>query len=286
MERLHRSNTSSVSDAQIVIIGVPDESGSHAKRRGAASGTGVLRAAWNEFEFFERHGKLIPICPMEGKFEGKQIYDMGDIEKKDLSNLVHSLVAAGKIPVIIGGDHSVSTQAITGAGRAISKKMPILYFDAHPDFVSSTRDYYGSVLADSESRLNLRKSCLIGTRAAEPEELKNAKAAGIDIITPLNISEQGLRRTAARINSRAGRAKAYVSIDLDCLDPAFAPGVSVPSPCGLRPVELVYLIKKFISQGNIAALDMVELSPDYDFNGITASLAAKILSECIASIRV
>jgi agmatinase len=77
----------------------------------------------------------------------------------------------------------------------------------------------------------------------------------------------------------------YISVDLDCLDPAFAPGVSVPSPGGLSSADLVYLLNRAISSGNLAGMDIVELSPDYDVNGMTANLAARILSECIASIR-
>ena len=79
--------------------------------------------------------------------------------------------------------------------------------------------------------------------------------------------------------------KKYISIDLDCIDPAFAPGVSLPSPCGLSSIDLVYLIKLAISSG-IIGIDLVELSPDFDFNSITADLAARILLESIASINI
>ncbi|MBA3284099.1 MAG: arginase family protein, partial [Nitrosopumilus sp.] len=77
----------------------------------------------------------------------------------------------------------------------------------------------------------------------------------------------------------------YISIDLDCLDPAFAPGVSVPSPCGLSSIDLICLLKLAISSG-IVGLDIVEFSPDFDVNNITASLVARILLESIASIKM
>ena len=67
------------------------------------------------------------------------------------------------------------------------------------------------------------------------------------------------------------------------LDPASAPGVSVPSPAGLSAIDLIYLLNKVISGGNVVGIDIVELAPDYDVNGMTATLAARILSECIAS---
>jgi agmatinase len=105
----------------------------------------------------------------------------------------------------------------------------------------------------------------------------------LEVITPLDIIQQGISNIADRINSKNNNGKRYISIDLDCLDPAFAPGVSVPSPCGLSSIDLVYLTKLAISTG-IVGFDIVEFSPDFDFNNITASLAARILLESISSI--
>jgi agmatinase len=87
------------------------------------------------------------------------------------------------------------------------------------------------------------------------------------------------------IQQRTRNSLLYISIDLDCLDPCFAPGVSVPSPGGLSSMELIYLLNKSLA-GRVVGLDIVELCPDFDVNGMTASLAARILSEGIASISV
>ena len=123
-----------------------------------------------------------------------------------------------------------------------------------------------------------------GLGKAEPEELENANRVGLQIINPLDIAELGVQKVAEMIESKTKMSKTYISVDLDCLDPAFAPGVSVPSPGGLTSIDVIYLLKRIIQDGNILGLDIVELSPDYDTNGMTASLAARILSECIASI--
>jgi agmatinase len=283
MVLLRRSNASSIEDADIVIIGVPDESRSHAKRRGTSRAPDVLRIASNESEFFERGGKLIPTCPMRGTLQGKRVFDAGDVgSKQGLRKIVSDTVSAGKLPIMIGGDHSLTTETIkvTSGG----KKLSLLYFDAHPDFVSSVRNYYGSVLTDSAQSLNFRKSMLIGTRAAEPEEIENAKKRGLKIINPLDLAELGVKRVAQIIKARTAGLKVYISVDLDCVDPASAPGVSVPSPAGLSAIDLIYLLNKVISNGNVVGIDIVELVPDYDINGMTATLAARILSECIASI--
>jgi agmatinase len=285
MIRLHRSNADSMKDVDVVVIGVPDETSSHAKRKGTSRAPDVLRIASNESEFFERAGKMIPTCPMRGTLDGKWIFDAGNIpNKQKLREMVTDITSHGKLPIMIGGDHSLTTETIQAVSNAIGKKLSLLYFDAHPDFVSSTRNYYGSVLTDSTQSLNFRKSMLVGTRAAEPEELENARKAGLRIINPLEIVELGVKRVAQMIRAQTSGSKVYISVDLDCLDPAFAPGVSVPSPGGLSSIDLIYLLNKAVSAGNVVAIDIVELAPDYDVNGTTAMLAARIMSECIASV--
>jgi agmatinase len=220
---------------------------------------------------------------MRGTLEGKRVFDAGDVpDKQALRKVVSDVVSAGKLPIMIGGDHSLTTETIKIA--AAGKKLALLYFDAHPDFVSSVRNYYGSVLTDSAQSLNFKKSVLIGTRAAEPEEIENAEAAGLKIVTPLDVAELGVKKVAQMIKARTAGSKVYISVDLDCVDPASAPGVSVPSPAGLSAIDLIYLLNKVISGGNVVGLDIVELAPDYDVNGMTATLAARILSESIASV--
>jgi agmatinase len=284
MVRFHHSNVYSASDADIVIIGVPDESRSHATRKGASKGPDILRRASNDSELFERSGKLIPICPLLGRIDNKHIFDYGNIPRENLHKLISDLVSSSKIPVVIGGDHSITSIVLQAIGH-IQGKIGLFYFDAHPDFVSSTTNYYGSVLTDSCQWIDFSKSMLIGTRAAEPEELENAAKFGLEVITPVNITELGISQIASRVRSKNCNNKKYISIDLDCLDPAYAPGVSLPSPCGLSSIDLVYLIKLAISSG-IIGFDLVELSPDFDFNNMTANLAARIILESIASINV
>jgi agmatinase len=284
MVRLRRANADTMKDVDIVVIGVPDESNSHAKRKGTSRAPDIMRIASNDSEFFERGGRLIPTYPMSGSLDQKSIFDAGNIsDKHKLCELVTDITFHGKLPIMIGGDHSLSTEAIRAVSNAIGKKLSLLYFDAHPDFVSSTTNYYGSVLSDSTQSLNFRKSMLIGTRAAEPEELENAEKVGLRIISPLEVVELGIKRVAQLIRARTRGSKIYVSVDLDCIDPAFAPGVSVPSPGGLSSIDLIYLLNKTIRTGNVVAVDIVELAPDYDINNTTAMLAARIMSECIAS---
>jgi agmatinase len=283
--KLFHSNAKSIFQADIVIIGVPDESRSHAKRKGASKGPDSLRIASNTYEFFEREGKIIPICPMKGTLENKKILDFGNITREDLYRLVFDIVSAKKLAITIGGDHSITTLILQAIHEALEgEKISLLYFDAHPDFVSSTRNYYGSVITDSFDYINFTKSMLIGTRAAELEELENASKHRLEIITPLDILELGINSTVKKIISKCASSKVYLSIDLDCMDPGVAPGVSVPAPGGLFPLDLIYMVKKISENLQIIGMDIVELSPDFDLNQNTANHASRILMEMISSV--
>jgi len=285
--KLLHSNAESIFKADIVVMGVPDESKSHAKRKGASKGPDSLRTASNTFEFFERDGKTIPICPMKGTLENKKILDFGNIKRDDLYRLIFDIVTAKKIPITIGGDHSITTIILQAVNEALDgNKVSLIYFDAHPDFVSSTRNYYGSVITDSSNYIDFKKSVLIGTRAAEQEELLNASKRGLEIVTPLDILEVGINHVVKKIISKCKSNKVYLSIDLDCMDPGVAPGVSVPAPGGLFPLDLIYMIKKITENLQVVGMDIVELSPDYDINQNTANHAARILMETISSMDI
>jgi agmatinase len=284
MVRFRSNKHSSVSEADIILIGVPDESKSFSKRKGTNRAPDIIRSAYNESEFFEREGKTIPISPMRGSLDNKRVVDVGNVKREDLYQLIVGLVSSKKIPIIIGGDHSVTTIALQAIGSVLGK-VGLFYFDAHPDFVSSMRNYYGSVLMDSAQSIEYKKSMLIGTRAAELEELENAQQVGLEIVSPMDFLELGILKIADKVVARAAGLQKYISIDLDCIDPAFAPGVSLPSVGGLSSIDLIYLVKRAIDLGLIG-IDIVELSPDFDINHTTANLAARIISECIGSIEI
>jgi len=282
--KFYRADAASAKQADIVIFGVPDESRSHATRKGTSAAPDVLRAASNESEFFVRDGKIIPTVPMRGTFDGKKIFDAGNVSRDELHDRVFATVAEGRLPVTIGGDHSLTRDVLAAIHESTGEKLSLLYFDAHPDFVSSARNYYGSVLTDSAQYVDFPRSMALGTRAAEQEEIDNARSAGLQLVTPIDIVEHGVRKVAEMITAKTAGRRVYVSIDLDCVDPASAPGVSVPSPGGLATADLLYMLTRVMSTCKIAGFDIVELSPGYDLNDMTAYLAARIMSECIASL--
>lgn len=281
------SNVVNINEANIVLLGVADESKSNASRQGTKNGPNQLRKALFSSENFKRSGKLIPICPMKGDLFTKKVFDIGNVKRNNLYFQIATLISQQKIPIVIGGDHSITTTNLHAIKMITKKKINLIYFDAHPDFVTSTKDYYGSVVSDSLDCISIKKSIFVGIRACEPEELYNIAKYGANIIDPMDVQEYGTKKILKKITQTCidkNNNHIYISLDLDCLDPAFAPGVSVPTPCGLNPVELTFFIKKILGQTKIIGCDIVELSPSFDINNNTANLAARLFKEILGSI--
>ncbi|HYY71658.1 MAG TPA: arginase family protein [Nitrososphaeraceae archaeon] len=277
------------SDSNIVLLGVPDESKSKAPRKGAKNGPDQFRKALFSSENFKRSGQLIPICPIKGDLSTKKVFDMGNVSRNNLYPQIIKLISQRKVPIVIGGDHSITNTTLNAIKKITKKKINLIYFDAHPDFVTSTKDYYGSVISDSLECIDIKKSIFVGIRACEPEELSNITKYGANIIDPMDVQEYGTQKILKKITQNCiknnnSKNNIYISIDLDCLDPAFAPGVSVPTPCGLNPLELTYLMKQILAQTKIIGCDIVELSPSFDINNITANLSARLFKEILGSI--
>jgi agmatinase len=283
------SNVANLYDSNIVLLGVPDESKSKALRKGTRNGPNQLRKALFSSENFKRSGKIIPICPIKGSLYTKRVLDIGNVQRENLYYQISKLISQSKIPIVIGGDHSITTTTLRAIKNVTKKEINLIYFDAHPDFVTSTNDYYGSVVSDSLDCINIKRSVFIGIRACEPEEIFNIRKYGANIIDPIDIQEYGVKKILKKIFQicmNKTDSNIYMSIDLDCLDPAFAPGVSVPSPCGINPLELTFFIQQILKKTKIIGCDIVELSPFFDINNITANFAARLFKEILGSIIV
>ena len=210
----------------------------------------------------------------------KKIYDYGNVKKTEIGNAINSVISKSKIPISIGGDHSISLEII----KSISKKIgpiSLVYFDAHPDFIGSTQNYYGSVFYDSLSYIDLKSSLQIGIRTPEQEEIENLKKYDVTVITPLDIAKNGMVETEKTIMNKIGK-NVYVSFDMDVIDPAYAPGVSVPVPMGLRNTEAIYLLKSLTKRA--IGVDIMEVCPQYDVKDRTSHLASRMIAEIISSI--
>ena len=278
MEKICWTNTDNFDDAEFVIVGIPDESQSHALRKGTEEAPFKIRQISNLRDSFERNGKISLGRPFQG-YE-KKVHDMGNIDRSQIENIYDKISASSKIPISIGGDHSISRQIINALAKRHGK-ISLVYFDAHPDFVSSTTNYYGSVVNDVLSNIEIASSVQIGIRTPEQEELDNIKKFNLEVITPFDIQKHGIKLVTNSVLHRLGD-KVYVSFDMDCIDPAYAPGVSVPVPMGLNSTDAVYLLKEIAKKG-IVGMDIMEVCPSFDVKDRTSHLASRIISEVLYS---
>ncbi len=278
MEKICWANTENFDDAEFVIVGIPDESQSHALRKGTEEAPFKIRQISNLRDSFERDGKISLGRPFQGS--EKKVHDIGNINRSQIENFYDKISASSKIPISIGGDHSISRQIINALAKRHGK-ISLVYFDAHPDFVSSTTNYYGSVINDVLLNIKIDSSIQIGIRTPEQEELDNIKKYNLDVITPFDIRELGIKQVTNSVLHGLGD-KVYVSFDMDCIDPAYAPGVSVPVPMGLNSIDAIYLLKE-ISKKGIIGMDIMEVCPSFDVKDRTSHLASRIISEVIYS---
>lgn len=272
------ANTDNFDEADIVILGIPDESKSHALRKGTSEAPHKIREISAIRDTYKRGDEVSLGLPLEGII--KKVYDYGNIERNQIQDSIDNIVSKSKIPISIGGDHSITTQII----KSVSKKygpLSLVYFDAHPDFVSSVQGYYGSVFQDVLQYIDINTSIMVGIRTPEKEEIDNIKKYDLPIITPFDLIRNGIQKTEETILNRIGK-NVYVSLDMDVIDPAYAPGVSVPVPLGLRNTEVTLLLKTIMKKG-ICGLDIMEVCPNYDIKDRTSHLASRIISEVISS---
>ncbi len=273
------TNTDNFDDAQIVIVGIPDESKSHALRKGTSDAPHKIREISSIRDTYKRGDEISLGLPLDGI--AKKVYDYGNIERNQIEDTIDKIVSSSKIPVSIGGDHSISIEII----KSVSKKygpLSLVYFDAHPDFISSIRGYYGSVFNDVLPHIDVSTSIQIGIRTPEKEEIDNIKKYGLKVITPFDIIRDGIQKTEETILNKIGK-NVYVSLDMDAIDPAFAPGVSVPVPLGLGNIEVALLLKSIAKRG-MCGFDIMEVCPNYDIKDRTSHLASRIIGETISSI--
>jgi len=271
------ANTENFDEADIVIIGIPDESKSHALRKGASEAPDKIREISSLRDTYTRDGKTSLGLPILGI--KKKIYDYGNIKKTDIGNVIEKVISSSKIPISIGGDHSNSSEII----KSFSKKngpISLVYFDAHPDLIGSSGNYYGSVFHDVLPYIDIKSSLQIGIRTPEQEEIDNIKKYDLTVITPLDIVKNGISEIEKMMLNKIGK-KVYVSFDMDAIDSAYAPGVSVPVPMGLHNTDAIYLLKSLAKRA--IGTDIMEVCPSYDIKDKTSHLASRMIAEIISS---
>jgi len=266
--------------ANVVFAGVPlDVTSSY--RSGYRFGPARIREASANLETYLTSAGL-------DVFERLNISDLGDIAitptdlkatGERITQLVKRVSGEGKIPVLLGGEHTLTYFAL----RAFDDVF-VVQLDAHRDLRD---EYMGDRLCHATmmrrvlDHLPSKRLLQVGIRSCSKEEAEFARDARVATYTSEEMADK-TPEIVATVKELAGNSRVYLTIDLDVLDPAFAPGVATPEPGGPSTVELLRLIRE-LGKLNVMAFDVVELVPPYD-DGTTAFAAAKIIYELLAAI--
>jgi len=209
------------------------------------------------------------------------VCDVGDVEYGNLADMIADLEATtsrivgdGKVPIALGGEHSLTFPCV----KAIANKMELIVvvFDAHLDF---KENYLGNECGHacvSRNVFGLPVPLIqIGIRSGARDEYERALETS-SIYTMDRIRSVGIKKILDDIEPSVKNRAVYLSIDVDVLDPAYAPGVGNPEPYGLTPLELRTAIREISS--HVVGFDMVEITPDYD-KGTSALVGAKLVRD-------
>lgn len=270
-------------DADTVIFGVASERGSRASRKGSSGGPRAARDASSKFDAVKR-GRELSIMYSGFGLGALNCYDAGDIQIARVEDFTKRQVLGKRIVGCIGGDHSVTYDILKGIDSCVDS-WSFVYIDAHPDSVGSAGRYYGSVVHDILALKNVEpgSSMIVGAHAIENEERVAIEKAGIKFVGIDRIVEDGIVAVSKYIRSMIAD-NVYVSVDLDSVDPAFAPGVSTPVPGGLTAREILYIASTIGKSVNLG-FDVMELNPKYDSGGRTAHLASLIMMNMAGAAR-
>jgi len=277
-----------VGRADVAVVGIPFDSGV-SYRPGARFGPAAVRAGSKMLRPYHPGLNVSP-------WDVMQVADAGDLAVNpfSISQAIAAIEAGARelleravYLVAIGGDHTVALPLIR-ATAARHGPIALLHFDAHLDTWDT---YFGEPYthgtpfrrAVEEGLLDLDCSVHIGIRSPlyAPTDLAEDAALGFEIISAAQIAKEGVEKAVQRARARLGDRPVYVSIDIDVLDPAHAPGTGTPEPGGLTSRELQLFLRDLDGLSLIGA-DVVEVSPAYDHAELTALAAANLAYELIA----
>ncbi len=265
-------------DADLVVLGVPLDMATSG-RPGARMGPDAIRRAsvnlaWEgkkfpwDFNVFERV-KVIDA--------GDLVFDSGDAEDFTyrLEAATSEILKSGKTMLALGGDHFITLPIL----RAYAKhygEMALVHFDAHTDTYANGSNYdHGTMFyhAPKEGLIAPKHSVQIGIRTEYKQQ-----EHGFNVIDAMRANDLSADEIVMQIRDIVGDKPVYVTFDIDCLDPAFAPGTGTPVCGGLNSDKVLKIIRG-LAGINIIGMDVVEVSPPYDHSDVTALAGATIALE-------
>ena len=284
--------------AEVIILGAPYDGGA-SYRSGARFGPQAIRSAC----YLAHDGSRPSLALRVDGLSELQVMDAGDVEmfagdaEQSLASLetaVHTVAAAGRIPIVLGGDHSVALPDVTGVARAVGwGRVSILHFDAHADTGESS---FGSLIGHGQPMRRLIESgaargdrfLQIGLRGYWPgeETLSWMAAHRMRSYEMTEVEHRGLSACLAEASQIAldDCDAVFLSVDVDVVDPGMAPGTGTPEPGGLTGRQLLDAVRTLCRSLPIAGVDVVEVSPAQDVADVTAMLGSRIVLEAISGI--
>jgi len=258
----------------ITLLGVPYD-GSSSFQRGAAAGPAAIRAAlrtkssntWNE--------DVVDVAPLLAD-AGDVVFDGAAEPRAAIEAKVKALLAGKARLIMLGGDHSISWPIIR-ALRPGLERLTIFHLDAHPDLydtLEGDRFSHACPFARVLEEKLADRMVQVGIRTMNAHQLAQARRFGVEV-TAMRAGIEAMVTAARRLEGPV-----YLSLDLDVLDPAHAPGLSHPEPGGLSTRELLTIIQA-IPRGRLVGADVVELNPANDLRDLTARVAAKVVKEIV-----
>ncbi|MBO3800818.1 MAG: agmatinase [Candidatus Brockarchaeota archaeon] len=259
-------------EAKFLVVGIPlDLSGTY--RTGYRFAPIHIRQAAAQIEFKSlRYNREV---------SERDIFDLGDIilgsnletSLKDIKNSMLELKGEEKIVATIGGEHTITYSTFMGL-----EAERIIVFDAHFDLrneYAGMRFSHATWLRRLLENINVEDVLIVGARATSIDEI-SSNPPNVLYVNPLQLRSEEINFIKDWFKRDK---KYYISIDMDCFDPAYAPGVGNPEPEGITPTVFFDFLSKYVSQLNIVGFDVNEVVPPYDLSGITSVLAAKVILE-------
>jgi len=282
------ANREALSALDAVLLGVPYDGGT-SYRPGARLAPRAVRESSSLIRGFTPalNGDV---------FSQLEVADAGDVDVgpfdviralDSIESVLGSIASSCATPLIIGGDHTISLPAL----RTLYKRygtLALVHFDAHSDTYGPAygSDYHHGTPfrhAIVEGLVDPARFIQIGIRGqfSSATDLDFAKDAGVTIVTAEDVHDHGVDAIVAQIDDVVEAGAVYLSFDIDCVDPAFAPGTGTPVPGGLTSAQALAFLRK-LAHLNLCGADVVEVSPPYDPTGITSLLAAHLLYGLLA----
>ncbi|GJL83124.1 MAG: agmatinase [marine bacterium B5-7] len=264
-------------DADVAVLGVPYDMGTSG-RAGTRHGPQGIRSASANLRWEERR------WPWRfNLFDRLNVIDSGDLEfpTGESGKMVELLEAeaarhleAGRVLLTLGGDHFITLPLLRAFSRHFGRPLRMIHFDAHTDTYSNDESRYdhGSMFyhAPREGILDAEHSVQIGIRTEYDYE-----DHPFTVIDAERFASMGIDKAIAEVREVVGTEPVYITFDIDCLDPAFAPGTGTPVAGGLSSIDALRMLRGF--QGlNLVGMDIVEVAPSYDHAEITSLAAATL----------